>query len=281
MTDLLNSARVPGLVQASYIIAAVLFIAALAGLSRHETAKRGNIAGMIGMAIALVATLVLAARQATLPDPGDNWRSLPITLALIAGAMLVGALVGAWKARTVEMTGMPELIAMLHSFVGLAAVLVGYNSFLEPGDIHGAMAKIHSVEVFIGVFIGAVTLTGSIVANLKLSGRMKSSPLVLPARHLLNLAIILVSLGLMVWFTTDHSDAALIPLAIMTALALFLGFHLVAAIGGGDMPVVVSMLNSYSGWAAAGIGQRVCGAVAVAGSPPDGAGGGLPANIPG
>ncbi len=255
MTDVLNSTHVPGLVQASYIIAGVLFVFALAGLSKHETAKRGNIAGMVGMGLALVATLVLAARQTTLPDPTDQWRSLGVTLTLITVAMLIGAGIGAWKARTVQMTGMPELIAMLHSFVGLAAVLVGYNSFLEPGDgVYGAMENIHSVEVFIGVFIGAITLTGSIVANLKLSAKMKSSPLVLPARHLINLAIVLVSLLLLVWFMLADSNTALIPLVLMTVLALFLGFHLVAAIGGGDMPVVVSMLNSYSGWAAAAAG---------------------------
>jgi H+-translocating NAD(P) transhydrogenase subunit beta len=254
VTDFLTSEELTGIVQAAYIVAAVLFIAALAGLSKHESAKRGNVAGMVGMGIALVATLLLVARQASLPDPAGEWRGLGVTLALILVAMTVGAAIGAWKARTVEMTGMPELIALLHSFVGLAAVLVGYNSYFEPGDITGAMERIHSVEVFLGVFIGAVTFTGSIVANLKLSARMRSAPVVLPARHLLNLAIILASLGLMVWFMLDHSDTALVPLAIMTALALFLGFHLVAAIGGGDMPVVVSMLNSYSGWAAAAAG---------------------------
>jgi NAD(P) transhydrogenase subunit beta len=264
VTDFLTSDKLSGIVQASYIVAAVLFIVALAGLSKHESAKRGNVAGMVGMGIALVATLFLVARQAELPDPDSQWRGLGITLVLILAAMAIGAVIGAWKARTVEMTGMPELIAMLHSFVGLAAVLVGYNSFFEPGELHGAMEQIHAVEVFLGVFIGAVTFTGSIVANLKLSARMKSAPLVLPARHLLNLLIILVSLGLMVWFMLDHAEFSggfadgmgrgIIPLGVMTVLALFLGFHLVAAIGGGDMPVVVSMLNSYSGWAAAAAG---------------------------
>jgi NAD(P) transhydrogenase subunit beta len=261
MTDFLNSGHLVGLVQAAYIIAGLLFIAALAGLSKHETAKQGNIAGMVGMAIALVATLLLAARQTTLPDPTDNWRSLPATLALILVAMAIGASIGVWRARTVEMTGMPELVAMLHSFVGLAAVLVGFNSFLDPGLGNvGAMANIHAVEVFLGVFIGAVTLTGSIVAYLKLSARMRSAPLVLPGRHLLNLMILLVSFALMIWFVTDDAtlsgdlERGIIPLSIMTVLALLLGFHLVAAIGGGDMPVVVSMLNSYSGWAAAAAG---------------------------
>ena len=251
MTDILSSERIPGLVQASYIIAGVLFIVALAGLSKHETAKRGNIAGMVGMGIALLATLLLAARNASYDSSG---RVVEV-LAMVFAAMLVGGLIGAWKARTVEMTGMPELIAMLHSFVGLAAVLVGYNSFLEVADHAGAGSdKVHAVEVFLGVFIGAVTFTGSIVANLKLSAKMKSAPLVLPARHLLNLLIILASVALMVWFMLDQDESGLLPLGIMTVLALFLGFHLVAAIGGGDMPVVVSMLNSYSGWAAAAAG---------------------------
>ncbi|QBX55296.1 Re/Si-specific NAD(P)(+) transhydrogenase subunit beta [Nocardioides seonyuensis] len=252
MTDILSSERIPGLVQASYIIAGVLFIVALAGLSKHETAKRGNIAGMVGMAIALLATLLLAARNASYDSSG---RVVEV-LGMVFAAMLVGGLIGAWKARTVEMTGMPELIAMLHSFVGLAAVLVGYNSFLEVADHSGlgGSDKVHAVEVFLGVFIGAVTFTGSIVANLKLSAKMKSAPLVLPARHLLNLLILLASAGLMVWFMLDQDESGLLPLGIMTVLALFLGFHLVAAIGGGDMPVVVSMLNSYSGWAAAAAG---------------------------
>lgn len=252
MTDFLISDRLNGLIQAAYIIAGVLFIFALAGLSKHETAKRGNLFGMTGMGLALVATLVLAARNTEMLE---NQRPLTVTLSLTLVAMLVGGLIGAWRARTVEMTQMPELVAMLHSFVGLAAVLVGYNSFFEPGDANvGSLAAIHAAEVFLGVFIGAVTFTGSIVAFLKLSAKMKSSPLVLPQRHKLNALILLVSAGLMAWFMTDHSDGAIVPLGIMTALALFLGFHLVAAIGGGDMPVVVSMLNSYSGWAAAAAG---------------------------
>ncbi|MFZ0158234.1 MAG: Re/Si-specific NAD(P)(+) transhydrogenase subunit beta [Kineosporiaceae bacterium] len=245
--------RINGLVTAAYIIAGVLFILALGGLSKHETAERGNRLGMGGMAIALVATIVLALR--------DTARPWSVTAVLIAVPMLIGLVIGSWRARTVEMTGMPELVAMLHSFVGIAAVLVGYNSFLEADPTAtDAMAYIHSVEVFLGVFIGAVTFTGSVVAWAKLSARMKSSPLTLPGRHLLNLAVILSSIALMVWFMTDHSSLsadlprAVIPLAVMTVLALLLGFHLVAAIGGGDMPVVVSMLNSYSGWAAAAAG---------------------------
>ncbi len=252
MTDFLTSDKLAGLIQAAYIIAGVLFIFALAGLSKHETAKRGNQFGMAGMGLALSATLVLAARNTELLE---NQRPLAVTLGLTVVAMAIGGVIGAWRARTVEMTGMPELVAMLHSFVGVAAVLVGYNSFLEPGaENEGALAAIHSAEVFLGVFIGAVTFTGSIVAFMKLSERMKSAPLVLPQRHKLNALILLVSGVLLVLFMGNHDDSAIIPLGIMTALALFLGFHLVAAIGGGDMPVVVSMLNSYSGWAAAAAG---------------------------
>lgn len=252
MLEFLISDRMFGLVQAAYIIAGVLFILALAGLSKHETAKRGNQFGMAGMGLALLATLVLAARNSEMLD---GQRPLRVTLSLTLGAMAMGGAIGAWRARKVEMTQMPELVAILHSFVGLAAVLVGFNSFFEPGDkVAGSLVAIHAVEVFLGVFIGAVTFTGSIVAFMKLSERMKSAPLVLPHRHKLNALIILVSAGLLVWFTVDHSDGAIVPLLAMTALALFLGFHLVAAIGGGDMPVVVSMLNSYSGWAAAAAG---------------------------
>ncbi|MHB0929404.1 MAG: Re/Si-specific NAD(P)(+) transhydrogenase subunit beta [Candidatus Nanopelagicales bacterium] len=251
MNDFLASEQLAGVIQAAYIIAGVLFIFALAGLSKHETAKRGNLFGMAGMGLALVATIVLVAKNST----GAGQRPLAVTLALIVVAMAIGGAIGAWRARTVEMTGMPELVAMLHSFVGVAAVLVGYNSYLEPGlENTGSLASIHSAEVFLGVFIGAVTFTGSIVAYLKLSAKMKSSPLVLPQRHKLNAAILLVSAVLLVWFMGNHESSAIIPLLIMTALALFLGFHLVAAIGGGDMPVVVSMLNSYSGWAAAAAG---------------------------
>ena len=244
--------RINGLVTAAYIIAGVLFVFALAGLSKHQTAERGNRFGMTGMAIALIATVVLALR--------DSARPWGVTAVLIAVPMLIGLAIGSWRARTVEMTGMPQLVAMLHSFVGIAAVLVGYNSFLEAD--HAAtdsMAYIHSVEVFLGVFIGAVTFTGSIVAWAKLSARMRSAPLALPGRHLLNLAVLIASAGLLAWFMADHASSgsvprALVPLIVMTALALLLGFHLVAAIGGGDMPVVVSMLNSYSGWAAAAAG---------------------------
>ncbi|KRF26431.1 MULTISPECIES: Re/Si-specific NAD(P)(+) transhydrogenase subunit beta [unclassified Phycicoccus] len=229
------------LVQAAYIIAAVLFVLSLAGLSKHEKAKEGNAFGVAGMVLALGATIWLSVDRAAHPA---------LTIALIAVAMAVGAAIGLWRARVVEMTQMPELVAMLHSFVGLAAVLVGYSSYLESRDA-GTDDKLHLVEVFIGVFIGAVTFTGSIVAFLKLSARIKSSPLMLPARHWLNLAALVVSAGLLVWFVQSHS---VVPLLLMTVIALAFGWHLVASIGGGDMPVVVSMLNSYSGWAAAAAG---------------------------
>ncbi|MGO4596772.1 Re/Si-specific NAD(P)(+) transhydrogenase subunit beta [Terrabacter sp. 2RAF25] len=226
------------LISAAYIVAALLFILSLAGLSKHETARDGNVLGMIGMALALVATLWLALRGSS----ALNW-------ALIAVAMAIGASIGIWRARIVEMTGMPELIAMLHSFVGAAAVLVGFNTFLATGA--EGSDGVHLVEIFLGVFIGAVTFTGSIVAFLKLSARISSKPLMLPARHWLNLAAVVVSAGLLVWFVASHS---IVPLAVMTVIALAFGWHLVASIGGGDMPVVVSMLNSYSGWAAAAAG---------------------------
>ncbi|WP_404391078.1 Re/Si-specific NAD(P)(+) transhydrogenase subunit beta [Humibacillus xanthopallidus] len=232
MTDVSNA-----LIQAAYIVAALLFILSLAGLSKHETAREGNVLGMIGMAIALVATLWLALRDAA----WGNWVA-------IAVAMAIGASIGIWRARRVEMTGMPELIAMLHSFVGAAAVLVGVNTYLADS---GGGDAVHLVEIFLGVFIGAVTFTGSIVAFLKLSARISSKPLMLPARHWLNLAALVASLGLLVWFVASHS---IVPLLLMLAISLAFGWHLVASIGGGDMPVVVSMLNSYSGWAAAAAG---------------------------
>lgn len=226
-------------VAAAYIVSAVLFVLSLAGLSKHESAKEGNAFGVTGMVIALGATIWLVLSRS--PHAIE-------TLLLIAVAMAIGAAIGLWRARKVEMTQMPELVAMLHSFVGLAAVLVGINSHLTVGD---ASDTIHSVEVFLGVFIGAVTLTGSIVAFLKLAARMKSTPLMLPARHWLNLAALVVSALLLGWFIQSHS---IVPLLLMTVIALVFGWHLVASIGGGDMPVVVSMLNSYSGWAAAAAG---------------------------
>ena len=236
---------------AAYIVAALLFILALAGLSHHETSKVGNTFGISGMAVALVATIAMTL---------DRHMS-PLGLALLIGAMSVGAAIGLWRARVVEMTGMPELIALLHSFVGLAAVLVGWNGYLLVEGHHDAheaatlradgMLGIHSAEVIIGVFIGAVTFTGSIVANLKLSARIKSKPMMLPGKNILNVSALVLFFVLTGWFVADPQ---LWLLAVITALALLLGWHLVASIGGGDMPVVVSMLNSYSGWAAAASG---------------------------
>jgi NAD(P) transhydrogenase subunit beta len=232
---------------AAYIVAGLLFILSLAGLSKHETAKAGNGYGIAGMAIALVATIGLATRSIS---------AVGITLLVVAVA--IGAVIGLWRARQVEMTGMPELIAMLHSFVGLAAVLVGWNGYLsveadaaEQTEVPGNLLGIHSAEVVIGVFIGAVTFTGSIVAFLKLSGRIKSNPLMLPAHNLLNLGALVGFVVLTVLFVREPN---LLLLSAVTVLALALGWHLVASIGGGDMPVVVSMLNSYSGWAAAASG---------------------------
>ncbi|MGA5543126.1 Re/Si-specific NAD(P)(+) transhydrogenase subunit beta [Mycobacterium sp. NPDC051198] len=236
---------------AAYVVAALLFILALAGLSKHETSRAGNTFGMTGMAIALIATIALAFDR----------KIEPLGLALLVGAMIVGAAIGLWRAKVVEMTGMPELIALLHSFVGLAAVLVGWNGYLHVENNLGGdeavklvgekMLGIHSAEVFIGVFIGAVTFTGSIVANLKLSARMKSAPLMLPGKNFLNIGALVVFAALTVWFVVEPHLWLLIA---VTVLALLLGWHLVASIGGGDMPVVVSMLNSYSGWAAAASG---------------------------
>ncbi|MCF6378271.1 Re/Si-specific NAD(P)(+) transhydrogenase subunit beta [Nocardioides KLBMP 9356] len=238
-------------VQGAYILSALLFILALAGLSKHETARRGNQFGMAGMGLALVATLLLVLDYLGTDYFDQGPVVVGLVIIVVAGA--IGAVIGLRLAQRVEMTGMPELIAMMHSFVGLAAVLVGYNTYIETADF-GHSDSVHNAEVFIGVFIGAVTFTGSIVANLKLSARMKSAPLTLPGRHQLNLAILVVSALLMVWFMLSDGWVGMAPLVVMTVLALVLGFHLVAAIGGGDMPVVVSMLNSYSGWAAAAAG---------------------------
>lgn len=233
------------LTQGAYIVAGLLFILALAGLSRHESARRGNRFGIAGMVVALTAT-VLAATAGT---GGSGW----LGLLLIVVAMGIGAAIGLDRARKVEMTGMPELIAMLHSFVGLAAVLVGWNSSYEIT----AYPTIHDVEVFVGVFIGAVTFTGSIVAFLKLSARIPSKPLMLPFRNWLNVGALVLFVVLTVVYAAVPEHAVFVRhllLGFVTLLALALGWHLVASIGGGDMPVVVSMLNSYSGWAAAAAG---------------------------
>ena len=233
---------------AAYIVAALLFILALAGLSKQDSARRGVAYGITGMTIALVATFILVIANGSLV-PDDV--TLYLGVGLLVVAVVIGAMIGLWRARVVEMTGMPELIALLHSFVGLAAVLVGWNGHLYAEGIAPELVGIHHAEVFIGVFIGAVTFTGSIVAFLKLSGRMSSKPLMLPGKNVLNVGALVLFLALTVWYVATPSIWLLVA---VTALALALGWHLVASIGGGDMPVVVSMLNSYSGWAAAAAG---------------------------
>jgi NAD(P) transhydrogenase subunit beta len=232
---------------AAYIVAGLLFIMSLAGLSKHETAKSGIGFGIAGMVIALAATVGLAAQSID---------AMGVTL--LASGLVIGAGIGLWRARVVEMTAMPELIAILHSFVGLAAVLVGWNSYLDveasasgKADLAGSLLAIHHAEVFLGVFIGAVTFTGSIVAYLKLSARIRSNPLMLPGRHALNLGALAAFVVLTAFFVVSPNMGLLVA---VTAVAMALGVHLVASIGGGDMPVVVSMLNSYSGWAAAASG---------------------------
>ncbi|MCR1566198.1 Re/Si-specific NAD(P)(+) transhydrogenase subunit beta [Mixta sp.] len=230
-----------GLVTAAYIVAAILFIFSLAGLSKHETSKQGNIFGMAGMAIALLATIFG-------PDAGNiGWILL---------AMVIGGAIGIHLAKKVEMTEMPELVAILHSFVGLAAVLVGINSYIDHGPgLDAVMQNIHLTEIFLGIFIGAVTFTGSVVAFGKLRGKISSRPLMLPHRHKLNLLALVVSFLLLWTFvSTESVGLQIFALLIMLVIALAFGWHLVASIGGADMPVVVSMLNSYSGWAAAAAG---------------------------
>ena len=229
---------------AAYVAAALLFIMSLAGLSKHESGRTGIRYGIAGMATAMTATIWL-----TLSGEWNASTSLGFVLLVIA--LAVGAIIGLWRARVVAMTGMPELIALFHSFVGLTAVLVGWNGALHSGDLSPELVGVHRAEVFIGVFIGAVTFTGSIVAYLKLSAKMSSKPLILPGRNLLNLSALVGFIALTVAYVITPD---LYLLVAVTVLALALGWHLVASIGGGDMPVVVSMLNSYSGWAAAATG---------------------------
>jgi len=229
----------------SYIGATILFILSLGGLSNQQTALRGNLYGMIGMTIAVLATVF--GPQVT--GAGIPW---------IIGAMLIGGSIGLYAARTVQMTQMPELVALMHSMVGLAAMLVGFSTFIDPEaskGFVGAAKSIHEMEIYIGILIGAVTFSGSIVAFGKLSGRIGGNPLLLPARHWLNLVGLLV----VIWFGREFMNAhsieeGMMPLMVMTVIALLFGIHMVMAIGGADMPVVVSMLNSYSGWAAAATG---------------------------
>ena len=230
-----------GFLTASYIIAAVLFILSLGGLSNQETARRGNWFGIIGMAIALVATILGVVTRNHL---------------LLFGAMAVGGTIGLIAARKVQMTQMPELVAILHSLVGAAAVTVGFCNFVEPAKIYeGAEKTIHDVETYLGILIGAITFSGSVVAFGKLSGKISGKPLMLPGRHWLNLGIVLVMIWLGRLFVDQAAQGSGIwPLIIMTILALAISVHMVMAIGGADMPVVVSMLNSYSGWAASATG---------------------------
>ena len=230
-----------GLLTTAYIAASILFILALGGLSNQETARRGNIYGIIGMAIALVATI--AGAQVT-------------SYGAVAVCMLIGAVVGIIVAARVKMTAMPELVAILHSLVGLAAVLVGFSNYLDAAQhFTGTDKIIHEVEIYLGVLIGAVTFTGSVIAFGKLSARIGSKPLTLPARHWLNLGLGIICIWLgFVFVGAENPNVGLIALIIMTLIAFIYGVHMVMAIGGADMPVVISMLNSYSGWAAAATG---------------------------
>jgi len=230
-----------GIVTVSYIIATILFIMALGGLSNQETARRGNWYGIIGMAIALLATIF-----------GVVERHFEILLV----ALLVGGSIGIILARRVQMTQMPELVAILHSLVGIAAVAVGFASFLDPNKhFVGIELTIHDIETYLGILIGAVTFSGSVIAFAKLSGRIGGTPLTLPGRHWLNLGLLIGA----IWFGREFviqsaAGGGLEPLIIVTCIALLFGIHMVMAIGGADMPVVVSMLNSYSGWAASATG---------------------------
>ena len=230
-----------GIVTVCYIAATILFILALGGLSNQESARRGNLYGMAGMAIAVVATILSGAVT-------SYWG--------IIFAMLIGSAVGLAMANRVQMTEMPELIAVLHSLVGMAAVLVGYANFMDSSiSLHGAEKTIHEIETFIGIFIGALTFSGSIIAWGKLNGKLDGKPLVLPGKHWLNLgALILVIILGKSFLHGAETGGGMIPLLLMTLVAMAFGVHMVMSIGGADMPVVISMLNSYSGWAASATG---------------------------
>jgi len=228
-----------------YLGATILFILSLGGLSNPETSRRGNLYGMIGMTIAVLATVL--GPQVT--KAGYGW---------IAGAMAVGAIIGIYAARTVKMTQMPELVALMHSLVGLAAMLVGFANYIDPaaaGVFKGAEKTIHELEIYVGILIGAVTFSGSLIAFGKLSGKITGKPVLLPGRHFMNLLGLLVIIYFAGVFINTHTVAeGMTPLMVMTVISLLFGIHMVMAIGGADMPVVVSMLNSYSGWAAAATG---------------------------
>ena len=230
-----------GLVTASYIGATILFILTLGGLSNQETARKGNLYGMIGMTIAILATVFG-------PEVTSNFHLIIVT-------MLVGGSIGIILARKVEMTQMPELVAILHSLVGMAAVLVGYVNFMGESSLIGVDKVIHEVEIYIGVLIGAITFSGSVIAFGKLSGKIGGSPMLLPGRHWFNLGLLIAAIYFGYQFVHQaEAGGGMQPLMIMTAIALVFGIHMVMAIGGADMPVVVSMLNSYSGWAASATG---------------------------
>jgi len=235
----------PTLLTVSYLAATILFVLSLGGLSNPESSRRGNLYGMIGMAIAVLATVF---------GPQVTGSAYP----WIVGAMAVGATIGLYAARFVKMTQMPELVALMHSLVGLAAVLVGYANYIDPAAsaaFQGAEKTIHQLEIYVGVLIGAVTFSGSLIAFGKLSAKIGGKPVLLPARHWINLVGLLGVIWCGGWFVGANSlEEGLKPLAIMTVIALLFGVHMVMAIGGADMPVVVSMLNSYSGWAAAATG---------------------------
>lgn len=226
---------------AAYVLASILFILSLGGLSSQESAKRGVLYGIIGMVIAVLSTVFGSGVE------GHIFIIIAIALASVIGILL---------SRKVQMTSMPQLVAILHSFVGLAAVLVGFGSYLDPQtqDIAGAEHTIHLIEIFIGIFIGAITFTGSVIAWGKLDGKIRSKPLIFPGRHLINLALVIASIVLGYLFVQSGGNEGLIYLYITTCISMYIGVMLVMAIGGADMPVVVSMLNSYSGWAAAAAG---------------------------
>ena len=225
----------------AYLVSGLFFILSLGGLSKQESARKGNIYGILGMGLAILATFA--------SGEVENFK-------LLIPLMLGGAVIGAVLAKRVEMTSMPELVAILHSFVGLAAVLVGVVSFIDPSDIEltGTNKLIHEIEILLGVFIGGVTFTGSVVAFGKLRGSLSGKPMLLPGRHLLNLGMLFASIWLGAQFIEQGHDQALISLLIVMGISFVLGIHLIVAIGGADMPVVVSILNSYSGWAAAAAG---------------------------
>jgi NAD(P) transhydrogenase subunit beta len=241
-----------GLLTVAYLVAAVLFILSLGGLSNQETARRGNLFGVLGMSIAIIATLALLGFKGAADQTFGLLAS--IGYPMVIGSIVVGGVIGVILALRVQMTSMPQLVAALHSFVGLAAVLVGFSTYLDPGAHHeGSAALIHDIEILLDVVIGGITFTGSVIAWLKLDGKLSGSPLLLPGRHVINLVMVAGILGLSVPFILA-GGAGVWWLLAATVLAGVLGIHLVMAIGGADMPVVVSLLNSYSGWTAAAAG---------------------------